>query len=559
MSSKFSLWILLFSALATAASAADDSGAIDRLLDRIVQQEDQFVQDMRSRTAIIETYIQETPNDADAAPVVRDHYFLAKLAFTKGLDYTPMVISAETRKSSRIPFLRRSAAVFVPSGFAQMVLIDGDGFSRKNYSMEYIHREFLGQIRCLVFDVSPLDKKAPGKFRGRVWVEDHDYRVVRFNGTYTNSSTAHVYVHFDSWRVNVTGDQWVPAYVYVEESQPAEKGPTIPKFKGQTRLWGYNIAKTGKLDELTSIAVEAEKSVTDSAAPPETSPLERQRLWERQAEKNILERLEKSGLLAPPGPVDDVLNTVVGNLIVSNNLGVEAKCRVLLTTPLETFSVGQTIVVSRGLIDVLPDEASLAMVLSSELAHIALGHRTDTHFAFFDQTMLTEGELLGRLRLARPEAQVQAAGEKAIEILTKSPYGPKLANAGLFLKALAERAPQLPSLIRANLGDQLASGSTLTSMQELADKAPALDQDKLEQIAALPLGSRIRLDPWNDEISLLQGKSVALLSARDKLPFEVTPFLIFLTRAGSPARDQNPAAGSGVPVQPNAGNSTKEQ
>ena len=28
-------------------------------------------------------------------------------------------------------------------------------------------------------------------------------------------------------------------------------------------------------------------------------------------------RLEKGGLLAPPGPVDEVLNSVVNNLIVS--------------------------------------------------------------------------------------------------------------------------------------------------------------------------------------------------------------------------------------------------
>ena len=80
--------------------------------------------------------------------------------------------------------------------------------------------------------------------------------------------------------------------------------------------------------------------------------------------------------------MDKVLNTVVNNLVVTNNLNVEVQCRVLLTTPLETFTIGHTIVISRGLVDVLPDEASLAMVLSDELAHIALGHRTDTQFAF---------------------------------------------------------------------------------------------------------------------------------------------------------------------------------
>jgi len=270
--------------------------------------------------------------------------------------------------------------------------------------------------------------------------------------------------------------------------------------------------------------------VKDESKTGEISPLESQRSWERQAETNILERLEKSGVLAPPGPVDEVLNTVINNLIITNHLTIEANGRVLLTTPLETFSVGQTIVISRGLLDVLPDEASLAMVLSDELAHIALGHRTDTRYAFSDQIMLTDADLLNRLQLGRPPEEIAAAGVKAVEMLSQSPYTSKLSNAGLFLKALGSRSAQLPNLIRANLGNQLASGTSLLRMEPFAQQAPALEQEKLEQIAALPLGSRIRLDPWTNQIALLKTQPVSLLSARDKLPFEITPFKVLPTR-----------------------------
>ena len=231
-----------------------------------------------------------------------------------------------------------------------------------------------------------------------------------------------------------------------------------------------------------------------------------------------------------PGSVDEVLNTVINNLIASNNLGIEARCRVLLTTPLETFSVGQTIVISRGLLDVLPDEASLATALAAELAHIALGHRNDTHFSFYDRTMLPDEELLDQLQMARPAEQIAAAAEKTFAMLSHSPYKDKMGSAGLFLKALASRAPAYPNLIRANLGNQIASGAGLVRLQSLAETGPALDEKKLDQIAALPLGSRIRLDPWTNRISLLQAKPVSLLSARDKLPFEITPFMIPLSR-----------------------------
>lgn len=537
-----STWLLLSGVFAGPVLAAGEREAVDKLLDRIAGQEQKFIQELRTRSAILETYIQETPDPAsNSADMVRDHYFLGRLDFSKGLEYTAMAARGELPKTSRtIFFLKNRSTVFVPTGFAQMALPDSAGLDRRTYHMDFVRREFLGEIRCLLFDVDPIDKKTPGKFKGRIWVEDQDFRIVRFNGTYTNSSTARMYFHFDSWRVNVAPGRWVPAFIYVEESG-AEPHGSMPRFKAQARLWGYHVATSGKLEELVSIAVEADKPVEDGAQAPNLSPLESQRTWERQAEANILERLEKSGLLAPRGPVDEVLNTVVNNLIVTSNLGVEAQCRVLLTTPIETFSVGQTIVISRGLIDVLPDEASLAMVLSTELAHIALGHRTDTHFAFSDQTMLGDGELLGRLQLARPDAEIQQAGAKAGELLANSPYQTKLSNASLFLKALADRVTQLPCLIRANLGNQLAGGDKPARLVSLAGPTREPDPGQVNQMVALPLGSRIHLDPWSNRILLLKTKAVPILSARDKLPFEITPFIISLSRAEARSNEPDPA------------------
>jgi hypothetical protein len=208
---------------------------------------------------------------------------------------------------------------------------------------------------------------------------------------------------------------------------------------------------------------------------------------------------------------------------------VEARCRVLLTTPLETFSIGHTIVISRGLIDVLPDEASLALVLADELSHIALGHRTQTQFAFNNQTMLSDAELLQKFRFQRSHEELAAAGKKTIELMRASPYQ-KTANAGLFLKELASHGAALPRLLQANLGNQVANAEALERLAEFTSTAPALEEDKLEQIAALPLGSRVKLNPWNNQIALVKTRPIALLSAREKMPFEVTPFVLYLTR-----------------------------
>lgn len=425
--------------------------------------------------------------------------------------------------------------VFMPRGFAQMAFPDLQDFNRPTYSFEFVRREFLGEVRCLVFDVAPR-KKEPGRFVGRIWVEDVGNAIVRSNGTYVSAppsrrASVDRYFQFDSWRVNVSAGLWVPSQIYVEEQGSSVGGrPAVPRFKAQTRIWGYAAAgSSNKFDELTQILIEPSPEVEDHAVTKDLSPLESQRLWERQAEDNVVARLEKSGLLAPPGPVDDLLNTVVNNLIISANLTVEAHCRVLLTTPLETFSIGHTIVISRGLMDVLPDEASLALVLADELSHIALGHRTPTQFAFRNQTMLSDAEVLQHLHFERTAPELEAAGKKTIEIMRASPYQ-KTANAGLFLKALASRRSMLPRLLAANLGNQLANPEALARLDEFTSSAPELEESQLEQIAALPLGSRVKLDPWRDQISLIKTRPLELLSPREKMPFEITPFILYLIR-----------------------------
>ena len=133
-------------------------------------------------------------------------------------------------------------------------------------------------------------------------------------------------------------------------------------------------------------------------------------------------------------------------------------------------------------------------------------------------------EALSRFSFKATPADVDMANKKAVELLKNSPYKDKLGAAALFLKQLSAEAPALPSLIDARLGNGVAMSSALASL------GPALQPDKLDQVAALPLGARLKLDPWDDHVELMKTRPVALNSAREKMPFEVTPFLPFLTR-----------------------------
>ena len=244
------------------------------------------------------------------------------------------------------------------------------------------------------------------------------------------------------------------------------RNPTCGKrlrYKAETRLWGYDLTARHQQQEWTNILVDAPAPVRDSSeVASDLSPVESQRQLTMDAEHNVLDRLEKARLIAPPGPVDKVLETVVNNLMVTNHLEnlPPVHCRVMLTSTLESFSLAYTIVLSRGLIDVLPDEASLAMILAHELAHIALGQKLDTKYAFNDRLQISDEELLATLDVARDRKDEAAADAKGIEFLKNSPYKDKLGQAGLFLRAAADAAPHVPHLFGAHLGNGLTEGNT---------------------------------------------------------------------------------------------------
>src|SRR5215475_10428016 len=518
-----------------AATAPAAPSSFDQVLDRVVEREHFFVAQMKHMHPLVETYIQNMKGDKELGSVpVADHYFLGRLDMSNGTDDHTFIGRPGFGRRMLNSLTSVYSMHFLPLGFAQMVMLDND-FQKKYYTLTFVRREFLGEMRCLVIDVQPKENAGKGRFLGRIWVEDQDFNIVRFNGTYSPHASTALYLHFDSWRLNMRPGVWLPAYIYSEESDLKYRMSQNLHFKAQTRLWGYDLKNLGKTDEFTSIQIDSPQAVKDqSEAGQDATPVEASRLWQHQAEDNAVERLQKIGLLAPPGDGDKVVTTVVNNLIVTNNLDIqpEVRARVLLTSPLESFTIGHTIVVSRGLLDVLPDEASLAMVLARELSHIALGHQMDTKFAFNDRMFFADEDTFSTLNFKRSSSDEEAADQKAIELLSNSPYKDKLGNAGLFLKALQARAPQLKNLIRARLGDGLVSGKTLR-MAALLNSAPQLDERKKDQIAALPLGGRIKVDAWSNEAAMTKTKPVALLSAREKMPFEVTPVFPYLSRSST--------------------------
>jgi len=521
-------------AVASPVPAADQPRTVDQVIDRFVANEQRLYGQMRNYSPLVETYIQNLKPDKDLGTVpAGDKYFLGRANFTKGVALVPLNdTSSKGRKVvGSIGNFFSFAMQFLPDGFLQMIFIDTNGFDKQHYKFDYVRREFLGEVRCLVFDVTPSEKGNKGRFVGRIWVEDQDFHIVRFNGGYGGNGHSTWYFHFDSWRTNIQPGLWLPTFVYSQESDLHYAISKKLDFKAQTRLWGYNLGNSAQEQELSKILVETPVQ-DDTKTANDLSPIQAQRSWDRQAEDNVTDRLERIGLMAPKGEVDKVLETVINNLEVTNNIDLdpEVRCRVLMTSTLESFTVGHTIVLSRGLIDVLPDEASLATMLAHELSHVVLGHRVDSQYAFFDQILVEDKDTFRHFGFARTPEEEAAANAKAIQLLNNSPYKNQLANAGLFLQALDSRQKEIPNLISGHLGNRVPEINDLKSTMALdAAHGPQNPQ----KIAALPLGGRVKIDPWNDTLSMIKSKPIGTVAEREKMPFEVTPFMPYLTRYGT--------------------------
>ncbi|HTX42251.1 MAG TPA: hypothetical protein VMD25_10520 [Acidobacteriaceae bacterium] len=540
-----------------------------RLVQEAIAREKVTRQQVAKSTPVVQTYIQDMRPDLKLYQVpVDDQYMLGRVDFGKAFsadEYSMRNYADNSGKhhffSGSLHFVSDMTRAFhlenSPTGFMAMMFIDPSGFDEQHYSFSFVRREFLGTVRTWVFDVEPKTK-GPGRFLGRIWIEDQDGNIVRFNGTYINNPNSDIshYFHFDSWRMNVQPGVWAPAAVYVEDT--LHDGPNhAQSLRGQTTYWGYSLKLPTSVSDAESMQIENAEDQSDNNA--DVSPLQAERAWVSQAEQNVLDRLTQAGLLAPPSDYDKILETVTNNIIISDNLQVpvDIHCRVLLTEPLESLAVGNTILLSKGLIDVLPNEESLAAVISFQLAQILMGHHIDTRYAFNDRLLFPDSATFQRILMSHTQNDDETAAKRAVDLFQHSYMKDRAAGVGVFLEQLEAREKALPALFTPRLGDGMMRPDGQPWLAALMQGAPKLDPDNLSQTAALPLNSRLKVDPWDDKVFQLNFKPAQLLNAGDKMPLEITPLYFRLQRYEQ--QTATAPAGANATVPPSAGAQAQPQ
>jgi hypothetical protein len=557
------------------SSTRKPNAAQNALIDKAIVREKVIVKTVKERAPLVETYIQTMKPDPLLGQVPEsDEHFLSRVDFKSVIGDNSYAVNNSTSKGStdgKMGFFKHSVSFvgglgnslhlnFHEAGFVQMLLMDSNSFDRQHYTFGYVRNDFLGNTPTAVFDVTPIEgKKAFGRFFGRIWIETRSGNVVRFNGDFAGTQEDQKeFYHFDSWRTNVQPDLWLPTSFYVEESDPRSVSRTL-KFKAINHIWGYVLKVPPPESENTSMDVVGATDVSNDAQ--DVSPLGAQRAWVQQAEDNIVERLFQAGLIDAPSEFDKTLEALAGNILAYNNITLSRpiRCRTLLTEPLESLAIGNTIVISKSLLDttgvVTQDGAqqmgNLNAILAFQIAHIILAHRLDTKYAFNDRLLFPSTTVFNRIPMHHTDADNTAAAKKAMELLSAKELEGGQQYFSLYLQQLQQRVKSLKALNEPMIGDGLVKSDSDPTfwMAAMMSKGPKLDMKDLKQQAAMPLASFLRFDPWTDQVFVLHSAFEPLLTAADKMPFEVEPVYLKLSYYKAPA-EPAAAAPAAAPTTP---------
>jgi hypothetical protein len=497
-----------------------------------------MLSELPENSPLIEGYFQRfVPAEKLGYVLDSDRYVLGRFGWAKEPAIENLLLYQGMGQQSSAEKLASDQQLL--DGLLGIMVPDWKQLSPERYEYRFIKRVLLGAIPSVAYDLTPLSQ-GDGGFTGRVYLEEKSWNIVRFTGMSSEVDEKLAALRgknskfrVDSWRVNVGKDRWRPAYAYIEEVPPLN-GLGAAVLKGQIRFWGYDRKGPNHQDQFTDVVLNASASTAEGRMQHWPSPQQSQRNFEGEAEENVIARFFAGRFIGAKGEVERMLEQVVTNLIATNDLTLAApiRCRILLTSRLEAFTVGNTIFVSRGLIDVAPSESSLALVFAHQLGHNLLGHRKiEAALAFADVLRISDAELLGALQFRHSEAEETAADAKAMEILAKSPYNDRMSDSGLFMQAIRHRSKQLANLIQPSFGEDVADLRHLVRNNIMFRNTDLLDEELTDQVAAYPLGAKLVVNPWDGRVELLRSEPLPALALRERAELAVTPFTPFVDYA----------------------------
>ena len=94
------------------------------------------------------------------------------------------------------------------------------------YSILYVGKQKEDELGTYVFDVAPKQiEKNKRYFQGRIWVDDHDFQIVKTYGKNVpdigvgkhHGENENLFPKFTTWRQQVDGQYWFPVYTKIDD------------------------------------------------------------------------------------------------------------------------------------------------------------------------------------------------------------------------------------------------------------------------------------------------------------------------------------------------------
>jgi len=98
------------------------------------------------------------------------------------------------------------------------------------YNVLYVGQQQEDELHCYVFDIAPKKieysdniEKQKRYFQGRVWVDSHDFQIVKTYGKSVPDIRKHhgddeyLYPKFTTWRQQIDGQYWFPVYTRADD------------------------------------------------------------------------------------------------------------------------------------------------------------------------------------------------------------------------------------------------------------------------------------------------------------------------------------------------------
>ena len=90
------------------------------------------------------------------------------------------------------------------------------------YNILYVGQQQEDELHCYVFDIAPKTiEKDKRYFQGRVWVDDHDFQIVKTYGKTVpdirSKKGENLFPKFTTWREQIDGKYWFPTYTRADD------------------------------------------------------------------------------------------------------------------------------------------------------------------------------------------------------------------------------------------------------------------------------------------------------------------------------------------------------